>query len=347
MTTRSIHVTEDAAAPQRSYSAGSVTIQNADVLELYDLWPNPVVIVSDGPYGLPTSLSFGDVADPDQLLDWYEPHIEQWSAKATPQTTLWFWNSEIGWATVHPSLVAHGWKYVRCNIWDKGLAHIAGNSNTQKLRQLPTVSEVCVQYTRHVRLPTPSGEFPLKEWVRREWERTGIPLNRANEACHVRNAATRKYLTRDRLWYFPPPDAFGSLVKYANERGEPTGRPYFSADGDKPISSDQWARMRPKFTCPCGVTNVWREPPVNGKERLKKGYKALHLNQKPLKLISLIVSISSDANDVVWEPFGGLCPAALASYRSGRRCHSAEIDEGLYQAAVSRLAAVARWEQDA
>ena len=46
--------------------------------------------------------------------------------------------------------------------------------------------------------------MPVQQWLRYEWQRAGLPLARANEACGVRNAATRKYLTQDWLWYWPP-----------------------------------------------------------------------------------------------------------------------------------------------
>ena len=49
----------------------------------------------------------------------------------------------------------------------------------------------------------------------------GCPFAKANEACGVKNAATRKYLTGDHLWYFPPPDVFQRLVDYANTHGDP------------------------------------------------------------------------------------------------------------------------------
>ena len=50
-----------------------------------------------------------------------------WSRQAEPATTLWFWNTEVGWATVHPLAAEDGWDYVRVITWDKGIAHIAGN----------------------------------------------------------------------------------------------------------------------------------------------------------------------------------------------------------------------------
>jgi site-specific DNA-methyltransferase (adenine-specific) len=177
----------------------------------------------------------------------------------------------------------------------------------------------------------------LRDWLRREWERTGLPLSLANEACGVKNAATRKYLTKDHLWYFPPPDVFGKLVEYANRHGKPAGAPYFSADGQKPLTPEEWSRMRSKFYCKHGITNVWHEPPLNGNERIKAGAQSVHLNQKPLSLLQIIIEASSDEGDVIWEPFGGLCSVAVAAYKLSRRCFGAEINREFFELAVRRL----------
>ena len=114
--------------------------------DLYATWPTPTCIISDGPYGV--SGFPGDEHKADALLDWYRPHVRAWSHRATAQTTLWFWGTELGWATVHPLLAAEGWEYRCCNIWDKGMSHVAGNANTQTLRKFPVVTEVCVHYVR-------------------------------------------------------------------------------------------------------------------------------------------------------------------------------------------------------
>ena len=55
----------------------------------------------------------------------------------------------------------------------------------------------------------------LQEWLRNEWKRTGLPFSKTNEACGVKNAATRKYFTPDRLWYFPPAQAMKMISDYA------------------------------------------------------------------------------------------------------------------------------------
>lgn len=318
------------------YRRDGATLHKGDFLEVSTVWPSPTTLIVDGPYGVASYP--GDPVSHEDLAGWYRPHVAYWSSRALPETTLWFWNTEIGWASVHSLLAQNGWQYRSCHIWDKGVGHIAGNANSRTLRRFPVVTEVCVQYVRNVAVNSNGKEMGLKEWLRHEWVRSGLPLNQANSACGVKNAATRKYLTKCHLWYFPPPEAFELLAQYANRRGRPEGRPYFSLDGIHPATAEEWAKMRAKFHCDVGITNVWREPAVRGDERLKDVYKSVHMNQKPVRLLEQAIRASSDPGDVVWEPFGGLCSTAIAALNTGRRCYSAEILEEYYVAALNRLA---------
>lgn len=318
------------------WSSHGVSVYCGDARDRYSTWEAPTVIISDGAYGV--GGFHGDPPTVDGLPEWYRPHVAEWSRRATPETTLWFWGTELGWATVHPLLKEYGWSYRSCHIWNKGMGHVAGNSNTQTLRRLPVVTEVCVQYAREAEFKVGGRVLSMKDWLRYEWERTGIPLQETNKAAGVLNAATRKYFTKDHLWYYPPPEVFGRLVQYANEHGDARGRPYFSVNGRTSLTPDEWGRMRTKFDCEIGTTNVWSEPALHGEERVKIGAKCVHLNQKPLKLVERIIRLSSDVGDVVWEPFGGLCSGALASLRLGRKCHSAETNMDFYRLATDRLA---------
>jgi site-specific DNA-methyltransferase (adenine-specific) len=329
--------------PNDVYRREDVAIHFQPAEELYQTWPSPTCIISDGPYGV--SGFPGDEHRAETLVQWYRPHVEAWSSRATPQTTLWFWATELGWATVHPLLAAEGWEYRCCNIWDKGLGHVAGNANTQTLRKFPVVTEVCAHYVRSARFPCGDKLLSMQDWLRCEWQRSGLPLRLANEACGVLNAATRKYLTADHLWYYPPVDAFVRLAAYANRHGNREGRPYFSLDGKCPIPASQWERMRAKFHCEIGITNVWREAQVGGQERIqgmrngmRYKFRSLHGSQKPLKFIQLAIRASTDEGNVVWEPFGGLCPGAVVCYHFRRKYFGAEVVPEFYVAAVERLA---------
>lgn len=314
----------------------SASLYRGDALLRYGAWPTPTCIIADGPYGL--GKYPGEPKSTDRLAEWYAAHVAMWSEKAAPNTTLWFWNSEIGWAKCHSLLELHGWQYEETVVWDKGIGHIAGNCNSKTIRGVPVVTEIAVRYTRRVELESAGEKLPLKEWLRQEWKRSGLPMNQANEACGVANAATRKYLTQCPLWYFPPGDAVVGMSQWCNKYGRKTSIPYFSIDRVSPPTRKAWDALRSKWTHAHGQTNVWSSPAVHGPERVKLvGSGSLHANQKPLKLMEQQIASCTDAGDIVWEPFGGLCSASVAAIGLGRVAYAAEINDAYYLAASSRL----------
>lgn len=319
-----------------SFKITEGTLFNTDVLDLYNYWESPMCIISDGPYGIDGFE--GDDETPLTLAETYRPHIEAWTKKANSQTTLWFWCTEIGWANVHPILEANGWLYRGCNIWDKGIKHIAGNCNGKTMRKFPVVTEVCVHYVRKEEFILNTGErLSLQDWMRSEWKRTGLPFSKANTACNVKNAASRKYLAKDHLWYFPPTEEFTKLVDYANQHGLPEGKPYFSLNGKDILSANQWNRIRAKFYFQYGVTNVWSCPSLRHSERLKNEKGIIHPNQKPLELMEKIIVVSTDQNDLIWEPFAGMASASVSAKLLNRRFLACEIKENYFQQAKNRL----------
>ena len=56
----------------------------------------------------------------------------------------------------------------------------------------------------------------------------------------------------------------------------------------------------------------------------------------PLDLMALIIEASSEAGDVVWEPFGGLFSACLAARQLGRKAFGAELDPSYFQLAIAQ-----------
>ncbi|MGB9755138.1 DNA methyltransferase [Roseiflexus castenholzii] len=155
------------------------------------------------------------------------------------------------------------------------------------------------------------------------------------------NAASRKYFTKDHLWYPPPPEIFIRMVSSANEYGDSKGRPYFSFDGKRPANQQEYEKLFPTFKGKYGGTNVWNHPPLHNRERVRLpgSRKYAHLHQKPVYLMELIIESSSHLGAVIWEPFGGLCTAGLVASRTSRTAYCAEIDEDISILAISRLKA--------
>lgn len=325
--------------------AGTYEVYAGSSLDAYPTWPKPDLIMSDGAYGVGGFP--GDPHDAAEVPEWYRPHIEAWSAAATPATTLWFWNTEVGWANTHPLLVANGWEYQGLHVWDKGVGQVAGNVNSKTIRRFPVVTEVCAFYSRKLVLPTDDGTMAVQPWLRAEWQRAGLALTKTNEACGVKNAATRKYFTADHLWYFPPGEAIERLAEYATKHGKETARPYFSIDGHNPPTAKEWDALRYAWNHQHGVTNVWTLPSLRGAERVRgNGTATTHLNQKPLALMRRILTSATQPGDVVWEPFGGLCSGTVAAYEMGRRAYAAEVIPAFREVALERLAALTRVDED-
>jgi DNA modification methylase len=332
-------------------------LHRGNVLKAYAEWEAPDTIISDGAYGVRGF--HGDTTGVEELEEWYRPHVAAWEQAAKPSTTLWFWNTEIGWASVHPLLAHHGWEYVQTIVWDKGVSHIAGNVNGRTIRRFPVVSEVAVLYQRKFLIDGPAGPVPVKQWLRDEWTRSGLPLYLANEACGVKNAATRKYLTRDWLWYWPPGAMLERLADYARSHGAHTDTPYYSLDGAGSVTAEEWDALRYRWTHVHGLTNVWSRNSLHDGERLKGSMQrsaprvhtpsaasATHLNQKPLDFMIRLVQAVTRPGDVVWEPFGGLASASVAAIELGRKAFVAEVDGSFQDLADQRLrAAVAEAER--
>ena len=171
-------------------------------------------------------------------------------------------------------------------------------------------------------------------------------MNQSNQACGVKNAATRKYLTQCHLWYFPPGEAVVALAKWCHKHGLKSDRPYFSIDGTTPISAGVWDGLRSKWRHEHGVTNVWSESALLDDERLRDGDGVIaHANQKPLDFMGRMVRYSTDQGDVVWEPFGGLCSATVAATILGRKAYASEINRDYHHLARARIAGIRETRQ--
>ena len=312
-------------------------VNHGSSLDVYHEWAAPTTIISDGAYGI--GGFDGDPKSVSGLVDWYRPHVEAWSKAATTETSLWFWNTEVGWATVHPLLLEYGWEYVQLITWDKGVKHIAGNVNGSTIRRFPVVTEVSGLYVRPstVTLSDVKDSLIVQEWLRSEWKRAGFTMASANKVCGVTNAASRKWLTGDSLWYMPPHEMFLKLKNHANEHGKPEGMPYFETETDF-THQGAWTKLRNKWNHVHGYTNVWSSPPLRTAERVKNSHgKNLHTNQKPLELMKRQIVATTDPGDVVWEPFGGLCSASVAAQQLGRHSYAAEPVTVFYEAAKKIL----------
>ena len=107
-----------------------------------------------------------DPPTPTGLPAWYSPHVKAWTGAAGADTVLCLWNTEIGWALLHHDLADRGWLHEATIVWDKGIAHAAGNVNAATLRRFPVVTEICAVYRRPraERRPQPAPPDMTNVW---------------------------------------------------------------------------------------------------------------------------------------------------------------------------------------
>ena len=80
--------------------------------------------------------------------------------------------------------------------------------------------------------------------------------------------------------------------------------------------------------------NFFESPICMGKERLKS---PKHPAQKPVKLLSHLIKIASNENDVVFDPFMGVGSTGVAAKSLNRSFIGCEIDSQYFAAAQQRI----------
>jgi site-specific DNA-methyltransferase (adenine-specific)/modification methylase len=88
------------------------------------------------------------------------------------------------------------------------------------------------------------------------------------------------------------------------------------------------------FTSQKEMHNFIETPICMGKERLRD---PKHPTQKPLKVLEHIIKIASNENDLVFDPFMGVCSTGIASLKLNRLFAGCEIDKKYFDASAKRI----------
>lgn len=87
---------------------------------------------------------------------------------------------------------------------------------------------------------------------------------------------------------------------------------------------------RKTFECQRRKTDVWFEDRIVGN-------KQIHQNEKPVNLISEILSNSTKENDLIFDGFGGSFSTFVACHKMNRRYIGAELDKEYFEKGQERL----------
>lgn len=87
---------------------------------------------------------------------------------------------------------------------------------------------------------------------------------------------------------------------------------------------------RAKFKIDKRLTDIWRISRCVGDNQI-------HQNQKPEDLISRIINIHTNENDLILDPFMGSFTTAVCCHKLNRRYIGCELDEEYYKLGTQRL----------
>lgn len=294
--------------------------------------------ILDGPYGMGKA-EWDRVPRGGSLVDLYRDHIADVGRVCAPSASLYLWNTEQGWAQLHPAVLAAGWTFVSLIVWVKADSPRIGDMfGYDHLRGWVSTVEYCGFYQREAWAPNTSAGQDIgyaagrddrnwvRPWLAAEWAAAGLKMRDADRALGTNGMAGHYFQASQ--WSLPTWEAYQRLAAFAAEHGPPRAVPYlvlkqFTQPPDLRASYDhlraEYEASRPPFTAPIGVGNVWRAGSVSGPERLRSpDGSTLHPCQKPLAFAERILRASTRPGDTVWVPFGGTLREVVAAERMAR-----------------------------
>lgn len=322
------------------------TVWQADARKVAAQLPDGVATCSilDGPYGMGKA-AWDRIPRGGRLLDLYRGHLDDVCRLSAPSASLYVWNTAEGWGELHPAILALGWTFRSLIVWDKPTSAAFKSAHEEGARMWPETAEYCGFYQREPwsdsvcagsEIAHAAGRDDknwIRDWIVSEWKAAGLWKKDLDRAVGVVNMS-QHYLTHSQ-WALPTWKHYQILAAFAAEHGPPRAVPYFvlerfSTPPDLRATYDhlraeydhlraEYEAKRAPFVCPLGVGNVWREPTVTGKERLRApNGEALHPCQKPLLFADRMIRASTRPGDTVWVPFGGTLRELVAAEHMAR-----------------------------
>jgi site-specific DNA-methyltransferase (adenine-specific) len=322
-------------------------VYEADARKVAETLPEGVAscAILDGPFGF-AKAAWDRIPRGGTLGDLYTGHLDDVGRVCAKSASLYVWNTEGGWAELHPLILARGWTFRTLIVWDKGLAQAtAYHATPEDRRSWPDVTEVCGFYQREAWAPNTCAGSEIgyaagrdernwvRPWLAEEWSAAGLRMRDADKALGTNGMAGHYF--QPSQWALPTWEAYAKLAAYATAHGPERERPYLVhpsqwPEGGLRASYDhlraeydhlraEYEASRPPFTCPLGVGNVWTHNAVSGIERLRTADGAtLHPCQKPLLFAERMIRASTRPGDTVWVPFGGTLRELVAAERIAR-----------------------------
>jgi site-specific DNA-methyltransferase (adenine-specific) len=168
---------------------------------------------------------------------------------------------------------------------------------------------------------------PLRAWFLQAWAASGLSRRAVDAACGCSNVTQYWFLERN--YQIPTPERYAVLQSLAPNA---FAREYEDLRREYEHLRREYEDLRRPFSVTADVpyTDVWTFPTV-------QAYKGKHVCEKPISLLSHIISVSSRPGDTVLDCFAGSGTTGVAAVNLGRQFIGIEIDPEYFKIAKKRI----------
>jgi len=236
----------------------------------------------------------------DDYLAWMDGIAAHMSRAAKHSASLWLFGMAYQLGYLIPIFEKYGFTYRQHIVLFKGMKSVAGRTSS-KLKMFPTATEYVVYFHKEAR---PLIKKYLQDKMV-EGKKTPLELNTA-------------------------------LGKATNGGGKWSTLAGIKQQNIQYPTREDWTALTPllgldwkyedymfKFHLPSGLTDVWSD--INFQEKGR-----IHPTQKPTALIERILTCSTDAGDIVLDPFMGSGQTARVAKKMGIHYLGCEIADKYY-----------------
>jgi DNA modification methylase len=242
----------------------------------------------------------------DDYLKWMDGIAEQCSRVSKHSGSVWLFGMAYQLGYLIPLFEKHGFTYRQHIVLFKGMQSVAGRTSS-KLKMFPTATEYVVYFHKEAR---PLIKKYLQDKMA-ESKKTPLEVNTAlGKATNGGGKWSTLAGVRQKNIQYPTHEDWTALTEL--------------------LKLDwKYEDYVFKFHLPTGLTDVWSDIKFQEKGRI-------HPTQKPATLIERVLNCSTDAGDIVFDPFMGSGQTARVAKKLGIHYIGCEIAEK-YHSQLSEL----------
>ena len=325
----------------------TLELKNIDCLEYIKTMPDNSVdcIITDPPY-FEIKGDFDFVFKSfDEYLEWVKLLAVEFQRILKPNGSLLWFGDDKNIAYCQVIFDKH-FNFLNHLVWDKINPICKGEAN---FRKFATRTERILYYA-NTRSKTGLEEIKedvnnfksLRDYFERVQKFIGLNLKKINEKLGHRKAEHSFYWNSTQ-WELPTPETYKELIDVFGidkmegfREYEASRQEYEALRQEYEALRQEYEALRRPFNYQQGIYEILRQQNHHNKNFFSSG-KESHVTVKPLKLMQRLIELTTNENDIVFDPFMGSGTTGIACMNLKRNFIGTELDTEYFEIAKSRV----------